>query len=99
MKILFQIENLIFLKKKITDELIILSNDKLNKEILQQKYEKELKTDLEIHKENMKKDEEKIKRYYNRRRTNNNYLNTILIILVSIILTLTIILIYLLIEK
>ena len=70
--------------KKVTDELIILSKDKLDKEMKQKEYEKEIKTDMEIHKKNMEKDEEKIKKYYQRRRTrNNNDLNSILIILIS----------------
>ena len=86
-------------EKKITDELIILSKDKLDKEIKQQEYEKELKTDMEIHKQNMKKDEEKIKKYYQRRRRNNSNLTVLLISLIGIIIALTIILIYLLIEK
>ena len=86
-------------EKKITDELIILSKDKLDKEIKQQEYEKELKTDLEIHKKNMKKDEEKIKKYYQRRNRSNKGVSILLIILITIIFILTIILIYLLFEK
>ena len=86
--------------KKVTDELIILSKDKLDKEMKQKEYEKEIKTDMEIHKKNMAKDEEKIKKYYQRRRTrNNNDLNSILIILITIIFILIIILIYLLLDK
>ena len=87
-------------EKKVTDELIILSKDKLDKEMKQKEYEKEIKTDMEIHKKNMAKDEEKIKKYYQRRRTrNNNDLNSILIILITIIFILIIILIYLLLDK
>ena len=55
-------------EKKVTDELIILSQDKLDKEMKQKEYEKEMKTDMEIHKKNMLKDEEKLKKYYQRRR-------------------------------
>ena len=86
-------------EKKITDELIILSKDKLDKEIKQQEYEKELKTDLEIHKKNMKKDEEKIKKYYQRRRVTNRGLNILLVILIAIIFILLVILTYLLFGK
>ena len=67
-------------EKKITDELIILSKDKLNKEIKQQEYEKEFKTDLEIHKKNMQKDEEKIKKYYQSRRRNNKDINFLFVL-------------------
>ena len=85
--------------KKVTDELIILSKDKLDKEMKQKEYEKEMKTDMEIHQKNMLKDEEKLKKYYQRRRVNNNGINAILIILITIIFILVIILIYLLLEK
>ena len=86
--------------KKVADELIILSKDKLDKEMKQKEYEKEIKTDMEIHKKNMEKDEEKIKKYYQRRRArNNNNLNSILVTLITIIFILTIILIYLLLDK
>ena len=86
-------------EKKVTDELIILSQDKLDKEMKQKEYEKEMKTDMEIHKKNMLKDEEKLKKYYQRRRVNNNGINAILVILIIIIFILVIILIYLLLEK
>ena len=86
-------------EKKITDELIILSKDKLNKEIKQQEYEKEFKTDLEIHKKNMQKDEEKIKKYYQSRRRNNKDINFLLIILIVIIFILLIILLFVLIDR
>ena len=86
-------------EKKITDELIILSKDKLDKEIKQQEYEKELRTDMEIHKKNMQKDEEKIKKYYQRRIVRNNGINSILAILITIIFILILILIYLLCDK
>ena len=86
-------------EKKVTDELIILSKDKLDKEMKQKEYEKEMKTDMEIHQKNMLKDEEKLKKYYQRRRVNNNGINAILIILITIIFILVIILIYLLLEK
>ena len=86
-------------EKKVTDELIILSQDKLDKEMKQKEYEKEIKTDMEIHKKNMLKDEEKLKKYYQRRRVNNNGINAILVILIIIIFILVIILIYLLLEK
>ena len=85
--------------KKVADELIILSKDKLDKEMKQKEYEKEMKTDMEIHKKNMLKDEEKLKKYYQRRRVNNNGINAILVILIIIIFILVIILIYLLLEK
>jgi len=86
--------------KKVTDELVILSKDKLDKEMKQKEYEKEIKTDMEIHKKNMEKDAEKIKKYYQRRRArNNNNLNSILVILITIIFILIIILIYLLLDK
>ena len=85
--------------KKVTDELIILSKDKLDKEMKQKEYEKEMKTDMEIHQKNMLKDEEKLKKYYQRRRVNNNGINAILIILITIIFILIIILIYLLLDK
>ena len=86
-------------EKKVTDELIILTQDKLDKEMKQKEYEKEMKTDMEIHKKNMLKDEEKLKKYYQRRRVNNNGINAILVILIIIIFILVIILIYLLLEK
>ena len=86
-------------EKKITDELIILSKDKLDKEIKQQEYEKEMKTNMEIQKQNMKKDEEKIKKYYQRRKPNTTKLNILLIILISIIFILLFILLFLLLDK
>ncbi len=86
-------------EKKITDELIILSKDKLDKEIKQQEYEKELKTNMEIHKKNMEKDEEKIKKYYQSRRRNNQEINTLLIVLIAIIFILLIILLFVLFDK
>ena len=86
-------------EKKITDELIILSKDKLDKEIKQQEYEKEMKTNMEIQKQNMKKDEEKIKKYYQRRRPNTAKLNILLISLISIIFILLFILLFLLLDK
>ena len=87
-------------EKKITDELTILSKDKLDKEIKQQEYEKELKTNMEIHKKNMAKDEEKIKNYYkSRRRNNNKGVNVLLIILITIIFILLLVLIFLLFDK
>ena len=81
-------------EKKITDELIILSKEKLDKEIKQQEYEKELKTDMEIHNKNMQKDEEKIRKYYQSRRRNNKEINVLLIILIAIIFILLIILLF-----
>ena len=86
-------------EKKITDELIILSKDKLDKEIKQQEYEKEMKTNMEIQKQNMKKDEEKIKKYYQRRKPNTTKLNILLIILIAIIFILLFILLFLLLDK
>ena len=86
-------------EKKITDELIILSKDKLDKETKQQEYEKEMKTNMEIQKQNMKKDEEKIKKYYQRRKPNTTKLNILLIILISIIFILLFILLFLLLDK
>ena len=86
-------------EKKITDELIILSKDKLDKETKQQEYEKEMKTNMEIQKQNMKKDEEKIKKYYQRRKPNTIKLNILLIILISIIFILLFILLFLLLDK
>ena len=86
-------------EKKITDELIILSKEKLDKEIKQQEYEKELKTDMEIHNKNMQKDEEKIRKYYQSRRRNNKEINVLLIILIAIIFILLIILLFVLIDR
>ena len=84
-------------EKKMTDELNILSKDKLDKEIKQQEYEKNLKNEMEIHKKKMEEDEEKIKKYYQRRRKNNNKaFNIILISLIIAIIFLVIILIYIL---
>ena len=86
-------------EKKITDELIILSKEKLDKEIKQQEYEKELKTDMEIHNKNMQKDEEKIRKYYQSRRRNNKEINVLLIILIAIIFILLIILLFVLMDR
>ena len=86
-------------EKKITDELIILSKDKLDKEIKQQEYEKELKTNMEIHKKNMEKDEEKIKSYYRHRKRRDTGNNIILAILIVIIFSLLTVLIYILLKN
>ena len=86
-------------EKKITDELIILSKEKLDKEIKHQEYEKELKTDMEIHNKNMQKDEEKIRKYYQSRRRNNKEINVLLVTLIVIIFILLIILLFVLIDR
>ena len=85
-------------EKKITDELIILSKDKLEKEKKQKEYEKQLKNDMEIHKKNMEKDEEIIKSIYQKKRKNNQTVNIILILMIIIIFSLIISLIYLLLK-
>ena len=84
-------------EKKVTNELVILSQDKIDREKKQQEYQQELKTEMEAHKKNMEKDEEKIKRYYKRRQTNDNAPNIVLAIaLVAIIIILILVLIYIL---
>ena len=103
---IFSRENLISIRefgipeKKIVDEVIILSKDKIDKETKRKEYEKELKTNMEIHKKNMEKDEEKIKKYYRRRNTNNNKaISAILALLLVIIFILVVVLIIVLVEK
>ena len=72
-------------EKKITDEVIILTQDKIEKEKRKEEYEKELKTDMEIHKKNMEKDDEKIKSYYRHRKKRDTGNNVVLAILIVII--------------
>ena len=86
-------------EKKITDEVIILTQDKIEKEKRKEEYEKELKTDMEIHKKNMEKDDEKIKSYYRHRKKRDSGNNVVLAILIVIIFSLLIILFYLLLEN
>ena len=87
-------------KKIITDEVTILTQDKLEKEKRKEEYEKELRTDMEIHRQNMKKDEEKINSYYKaRKRKDNKANNIILIILLFIIFSLLVVLFVLLLNK
>ena len=86
-------------EKKITDEVNILTQDRLEKEKRKEEYEKELKTDLEIHKKNMEKDEEKIKSYYKIRKRKDKGNNIILAVLVIIIFSLVSVLIYVLIRN
>ena len=83
-------------EKKVTNELVILSQDKMDREKKQQEYQQELKTEMEAHKKNMEKDEEKIKRYYKRRQTNDKASNIILAIILVIIIILILVLIYIL---
>ena len=86
-------------EKKITDEITILTQDKIEKEKRKEEYEKELKSDMEIHKKNMEKDEEKIKNYYRTRRRRDTGNNILLATLIIIIFSLLIFLIYLLLNK
>ena len=86
-------------EKKITDEVIILTQDKIEKEKRKEEYEKELKTDMEIHKKNMEKDDEKIKSYYRHRKKRDSGNNVVLAILIVIIFSLLIVLFYLLLEN
>ena len=86
-------------EKKITDEVIILTQDKIEKEKRKEEYEKELKTDMEIHKKNMEKDEEKIKSYYRHRKKRDTGNNVVLAILIVIIFSLLIVLFYLLLKN
>ena len=86
-------------EKKITDEVNILTQDRLEKEKRKEEYEKELKTDLEIHKKNMEKDEEKIKSYYKIRKRKDKGNNIVLAVLVVIIFSLVSVLIYVLIRN
>ena len=86
-------------KKIITEEVTILTQDKIEKEKRKEEYEKELKTDMEIHKKNMEKDEEKINNYYKTRKRKDNTNNIILIILIFIIFSLLIVLLCLLLNK
>ena len=86
-------------EKKITDEVIILTQDKIEKEKRKEEYEKELKTDMEIHKKNMEKDDEKIKSYYRHRKKRDTGNNVVLAILIVIIFSLLIVLFYLLLEN
>ena len=86
-------------EKKITDEVNILTQDRLEKEKRKEEYEKELKTDLEIHKKNMEKDEEKIKSYYKIRKRKDKGNNIVLAVLVIIIFSLVSVLIYVLIRN
>ena len=86
-------------EKKITDEVIILTQDKIEKEKRKEEYEKELKTDMEIHKKNMEKDDEKIKSYYRHRKKRDTGNNVVLVILIVIIFSLLIVLFYLLLKN
>ena len=86
-------------EKKITDEVIILTQDKIEKEKRKEEYEKELKTDMEIHKKNMEKDDEKIKSYYRHRKKRDTGNNVVLTILIVIIFSLLIVLFYLLLKN
>ena len=86
-------------EKKITDEVIILTQDKIEKEKRKEEYEKELKTDMEIHKKNMEKDDEKIKSYYRHRKKRDSGNNVVLAILIVIIFSLLIVLFYLLLKN
>ena len=86
-------------EKKITDEITILTQDKIDKEKRKEEYEKELKTDMEIHKKNMEKDEEKIKSYYRHRKRRDTWNNIILAILIVIIFSLLTVLIYILLKN
>ena len=98
-KISYQIEILLFLKKKITDEVTILTQDKIDKEKRKEEYEKELKTDMEIYKKNMEKDEKKIESYYKGRRRRDKGNNLVLTILIIIIFSLLVVLLILLLNK
>ena len=86
-------------EKKITDEVIILTQDKIEKEKRKEEYEKEFKTDMEIHKKNMEKDDEKIKSYYRHRKKRDTGNNVVLTILIVIIFSLLIVLFYLLLKN
>ena len=86
-------------EKKITDEITILTQDKIEKEKRKEEYEKELKTDMEIHKKNMEKDDEKIKSYYRHRKKRDTGNNVVLAILIVIIFSLLIVLFYLLLKN
>ena len=86
-------------EKKITDEVIILTQDKIEKEKRKEEYEKELKTDMEIHKKNMEKDDEKIKSYYRHRKKRDTGNNVVSAILIVIIFSLLIVLFYLLLKN
>ena len=86
-------------EKKITDEVTILTQDRIEKEKKKEEYEKELKTDMEIHKKNMKNDEEKINSYYKSKRRKKNGNNIVLGILIIIICSLLIILLILLLNR
>ena len=86
-------------EKKITDEITILTQDKIEKEKRKEEYEKELKTDMEIHKKNMEKDDEKIKSYYRHRKKRDTGINVVLAILIVIIFSLLIVLFYLLLKN
>ena len=86
-------------EKKIEDEINILKKDKLEKEKRKEEYEKELRTDMEIHKKNMENDEEKINNYYKsrrRKRSGNAANNFLLVALLIVIVSLLILLIFLL---
>ena len=83
-------------EKKVTNELVILSQDKLDKEKKQQEYQQELKIEMEEHKKNMKKDEEKLKRFYKKRQAKDKASNAIAIILIIIIIILILALIFIL---
>ncbi len=86
-------------EKKIKDEITILTQDKIEKEKRKEEYEKELKTDMEIHKKNMEKDEEKIKSYYRHRKKKDTGNNIILSILIVIIISLLTVLVYVLLKN
>ena len=83
-------------EKKVTNELVILSQDKLDKEKKQQEYQQELKIEMEEHKKNMEKDEEKLKRFYKKRQAKDKASNAIAIILIIIIIILILALIFIL---
>ena len=86
-------------EKKITDEVTILTQEKIDKEKRKEEYEKELKTDMELYKKNMEKDEKKIESYYKGRRRRDKGNNLVLIILIIIIFSLLIVLLILLLNK
>ena len=83
-------------EKKVANELVILSQDKLDKEKKQQEYQQELKIEMEEHKKNMEKDEEKLKRFYKKRQAKDKASNAIAIILIIIIIILILALIFIL---
>ena len=88
-------------EKKIKDELIILDQDRKSREIKIKEFEKELKTEEELHKKCMEKDDKKLKEYYRPRRRSNaqGTVNFILVIILIILLGILILLIILLEQK